>query len=524
MNLTTDKWIPVVRMNGRADTVSLEQVFGEGVDIRDLAVRPHERIALMRLLLAVSQSGLDGPRDDKDWRHCRDKVADAAKQHLKDNHSAFELFGSDARFAQARQLDPASQTDDRAKEAVTKLDFALATGHNQTVFDNSAASTMPRYLSPAQAVLCLLAFQCFAPPGGSGYTGKSPCGERKMLHAFLRGGDLLETVWRNLLTKEDVAELPGCSGWGRASWLLPENWQRDSKHLSSYLGRLCPMTKGVWLQEQSHDDGSTDVAAMEIQRKGMTYSSFEKGGFREPAGTLCTDGKKRWLLAADSKRAIWRDLPAMLPRRALDRDARLAPVALQRYDGTKPVDLWVGALIVVKTAKIENSVESIFHIPATSCTDDFTAFFAGGVLFAECWATAIEAGLSSYRLALGDNIDRRQAHKRATLMRQHAASHFWTAIETAVREVLFPLAADPPDNLKCDPPYYLDYSRSESGWGPLVRRAAEDAFALACPQASARQASAYGAGRQTMLAKQPRPNLKAGAAIPEPSSNDTKEL
>ena len=96
--------------------------------------------------------------------------------------------------------------------------------------------------------------------------------------------------------------------------------------------------------------------------------------------------------------------------------------------------------------------------------------------------------------------------------------------ETAVREVLFPLAADPPDNLKCDPPYYLDYSRSESGWGPLVRRAAEDAFALACPQASARQASAYGAGRQTMLAKQPRPNLKAGAAIPEPSSNDTKEL
>jgi hypothetical protein len=108
------------------------------------------------------------------------------------------------------------------------------------------------------------------------------------------------------------------------------------------------------------------------------------------------------------------------------------------------VDLWVGALIVVKTAKIENSVESIFHIPATSCTDDFTAFFAGGVLFAECWATAIEAGLSSYRLALGDNIDRRQAHKRATLMRQHAASHFWTAIETAVREVLFPLAAEQP--------------------------------------------------------------------------------
>lgn len=524
MNLTTDKWIPVIRTNGQADTVSLEQVFGEGVDIRDIAVRPHERIALMRLLLAVAQSGLDGPRDDKDWRGCRDKVAEAAQQHLKENRTAFELFGSDTRFAQVHQLDPAAKADDRTEEVVTKLDFALATGHNQTVFDNCAASTTPRNTSPAQAALWLLTFQCFAPPGGSGYTGKSPCGERKMLHAFLRGGDLLETVWRNLLTKEDVAELPGCSGWGRPSWLLPENWQRDSKHLSSYLGRLCPLTKGVWLQEPDGDGGLAGVVTMELQRKGMTYSSFEKGGFREPAGTLRTDGKKHWLLAADSKRAIWRDLPAMMPRRALDRDARLAPVALQRYDGTEPVDLWVGALIVVNTAKIENSVESIFHIPATSCTDDFAAFFAGGVLFAECWATAIEAGLSAYRRALGSEIDRGKMRKTGNLMKQKAASHFWTAIETAVREVLIPLAAAPPDNLKCDPPYCLDYSRSESHWGPLVRRAAEDAFALACPQASARQAAAFGAGRRTMLSKQPRPNVKPRATALEPSATDIKEL
>lgn len=516
MNLTTNKWIPVVRTDGKPDMVNLEQVFSEGADIRDLAVRPHERIPLMRLLLAIVQAGLDGPRDDKDWRGCRDKVAEAAKQHLKDNRTTFELFGSDVRFAQVRQLDPAAQTDDRTEEVVTKLDFALATGHNQTVFDNGAASTVPRNISPAQAALWLLAFQCFAPPGGSGYTGKSPCGERKMLHAILRGGDLIETVWRNLMTKEDVAELPGCSGWGRPSWLLPENWQRDTKHLSSYLGRLCPLTKGVWLQPQAGDHGTTNVAAMELQRKGMTYPSFDKGGFRDPAGTLCTDGKKRWLLAADSRKAIWRDLPAMLPRRALVRDARLAPIALQRHDGAAAVDLWVGALIVVNTAKIENSVESIFHLPANAYTDDFATFFLGGVRFAERWAEAIEKGISAYRRALGSNTDRGPIRT--------ATSHFWTAIEAAVHEVLIPLAAAPPDNLKCDPPYCLDYSRSETRWGPLVCRAAEDAFALACPQASARQAAAFGAGRRAMLAKQPRPNLKARAAIPEPSSTDTKEL
>lgn len=523
MNLTTDKWIPVVRTDGRSDLVSLEQAFGEGAEIRDLAVRPHERIALMRLLMAVAHAGLDGPTDDEDWRDCRDKLAQAAQQHLGEERRVFEVWGNGPRFAQVRQLDPSARPDDRAEEVVTKLDFALATGHNSTVFDNSTPAATLRKVSPAQAVLWLLAFQCFAPPGGSGYTGKSPCGERRMLHAFLRGADLLETIWRNLPTKEDVAELPGCSGWGHPSWLLPEGWQRDLKHLSSYLGRLCPLTKGVWLQPEASEEGTTKVATMELQRKGMSFPSFDKGGFREPTATLCVDGKNRWLLGADSRKAIWRDLPALLPKRALGRDPRLAPIALQRHDGMEPVDLWVGALIVVNTAKIENTLESVFHLPANAFMDDFADFFSGGVLFAEQWAIAVGEGLSAYRLALGDKISR-PGRKRADPMKHYAASHFWTAVEAAARELLIPLAASPPDDLKCDPPYCLDYSRTESRWGPVVRQAAEDAFTLACPQGSARQAAAFGAGRRAMLARQPRPNLKFAAAVPELLSTDTTEL
>ena len=48
MNLTTGKWIPVVWADGKSDKVSLLDVFQRGEEIRDLAVRPHERIALMR--------------------------------------------------------------------------------------------------------------------------------------------------------------------------------------------------------------------------------------------------------------------------------------------------------------------------------------------------------------------------------------------------------------------------------------------------------------------------------------------
>ena len=60
MNLTIDKWIPVVWHDGRHDSVSLNDVFLSGDKICDLSVRPHERIALMRLLVCIAQAALDG--------------------------------------------------------------------------------------------------------------------------------------------------------------------------------------------------------------------------------------------------------------------------------------------------------------------------------------------------------------------------------------------------------------------------------------------------------------------------------
>jgi len=51
MNLAIEPWIPVVQVDGRSGTVSLREMFETGHQIQDLAVRPHERIALMRLLI-----------------------------------------------------------------------------------------------------------------------------------------------------------------------------------------------------------------------------------------------------------------------------------------------------------------------------------------------------------------------------------------------------------------------------------------------------------------------------------------
>ena len=97
-----------------------------------------------------------------------------ARPHATTSRAAQELrtSGSGPRFGQVKGLIPGHESDS-AEELVTKLDFALATGNNATVFDNGGASMEVRRFAPNELALSLLAFQCFTPPGGSGYTGSA---------------------------------------------------------------------------------------------------------------------------------------------------------------------------------------------------------------------------------------------------------------------------------------------------------------------------------------------------------------
>jgi hypothetical protein len=209
------------------------------------------------------------------------------------------------------------------------------------------------------------------------------------------------------------------------------------------------------------------------------------------------------VLRAWLDRAIWRDLPALATKRRSD--GPRGALAWQRFPEDRPCDFWVGALATDGKAKVLDSVESTFRLPKNAGNDDFLNFYSGGVAYAEDWATAIEKGLKVYRRRLGDDLGQRQARKRARRLKQRAVSLFWTAIEASARDTLVGLCMNPPDELKCAEPFYLDYSRDESRWGPLIRRAAKDAFAHACPRATARQAIAFGEGRLEMLRRQPRP-------------------
>ncbi len=110
MNLTTDAWIPIVWFEGRPGVVSLCEAFERGEEIRDLAVRPHERIAVMRLLICIGQAALSGPADYDEWKACLPRIVPSALDYLNRWRQAFELFGNGQRFLKVANLRNATTT------------------------------------------------------------------------------------------------------------------------------------------------------------------------------------------------------------------------------------------------------------------------------------------------------------------------------------------------------------------------------------------------------------------------------
>lgn len=487
MNLTLEPWVPVLDRDGVRGTLSLQEVFAKAHELRDLAVKPHEKIALLRLLICITQAALDGPQDSFDWQDCRDDIQSKVRAYLEQWQSSFELFGDGPRFLQVPGL-MAAKGDDAGTPA-TKPDLALATGNAATLFDNDAC--LPRSVPPARMALTLLAFQCFSPGGrigvaswngvdteGKGSSSHAPCAPSSMLHTYLMGNSLLDTLYLNLLAKDEARHL-GSGGWGKPIWEIPVTSLWDAAAIAnattSYLGRMVPLSRAMRLSP----DGWTLILA-----NGIDYPLLPL--FREPAATVILRDNEPAVIGVSLGRSIWRQLPSIAVKRRAQQDPQSGPRALVNVPMNQRCTLWIGALATDK-AKIEDVVEAAYELPASLFEDAGRACYESGVAHADVWSQALSKSVKAYASKM----------KLEPVPYDGARHAFWTRVEQHV-----PLLLNAAEN----PAAVGDWRQTE--WGRKVRSAAEDAYVRACPAQTPRQIEAFAIGRGFLFLPDPEGEKK----------------
>lgn len=522
MNLTIDPWIPALRTDGLRELFSLQDLFGTAHELRDLAVKPHERIALMRLLLCITQAALDGPTDESDWESCQSLIQPRARDYLEKWQAAFELFGDGQRFLQVRNLEAEKQNGKKTR--ATKLDLTLATGNTAILFDNFAGGE--RQIKNARAAMNLLTFQCFTPSEivGDGVWSKTvipkrtgrqaPCAASSMVHTFILGKDLRETVWLNLFDREIVTDLYGSKGWGCPIWEEPitslSNKAAHDNATKTYLGRLVPVSRLISLESDDRTillvDGIVHYPLFDDPKKPRLIV------FREPHSTIVAADDHLALLRGDVAKSLWRELGAVVAKRKGDSSDEEGPPALTRRPVDRDLTVWIGCLVTTKDEGIVDYLEGRYPLPKRMLDEFGRAAYEEGVGFAVGQAKRL-AGLhgacSRYRFGLSrqvsieadfdSKIDRlpqgEKRHLRDLL--QVAESLFWTQVEQHL-SALFDLAHNP--NLAADLP--------NCDWGNAVRDAAFDAYKQSCPRQTPRQIEAYALGlrKLTFRLKTQSPN------------------
>ena len=352
-NLIDEPWIPVAD-HGRA---SLRDIFSNP-ELRSLGGNPVEKIALLKLLLAIAQAAATPP-DEHTWRAMGpDGLARKCLVYLQQWHDNFWLFGEKP-FLQMPAIAAA------ARLSYGTLAPWVATG-NTTVLNKGQLGGFPEDAAKALLLLCQMAF----PLGGkktdnsvtltSGYSGKKndkgkPSTGRPgpavchmgLLHNFLLGTSLQETLWLNLFSTEQIeASRQFSAGLGTAPWEnMPTGEDDDlARQLrQSLIGRLIPLARFCLLTE----DGVH-------YSEGIAHPDY-KEGMTDPSVAADYSAKKPRVLWTNPDKRPWRELTALLEFfSAQDKRSmtcwQLEACTDRARDVTTNLGIWSGGLRVSSNA------------------------------------------------------------------------------------------------------------------------------------------------------------------------------
>ncbi|WP_421194618.1 type I-E CRISPR-associated protein Cse1/CasA [Aeromonas enteropelogenes] len=351
-NLVDEPWIPVANV-GR---VGLADLF-TCPDYLALGGNSVQKAAVMKLLQAVVQAATT-PRDLAEWQALGwQGMAERVCSYLARWHGRFYLYG-ERPFLQMPAIAPATIRGFGA------IQPDVATGNTTVLTQRQAGRT----LDDGGRALLLLTQMGFALGGKKtdnsvvltpGYRGKSndrgkPSTGRPgpsvahlgMLHHYFLAPSLLESVWLNLFTEEDINGLTMYPNrLGQAPWeQMPEGEDcKTARALKgSLMGRLIPLSRFCLLVDEGMH-----------YSEGIAHDNYKEGIF-DPSVAIDSSGKEARVYWADPEQHPWRELNNLLgfigkdPRACNCIQLRLA---LPKIDCLQlPVAVWSGGLRVSSNA------------------------------------------------------------------------------------------------------------------------------------------------------------------------------
>ncbi len=350
-NLIDERWIPVADKG----LVSLYDIFTDTM-IKALGGNPLQKISILKLLLAIAQSAWT-PVDEKEWREVgAEGMSKIVLGYFDKWYDEFWLYGEKP-FLQMPEIEKAE-----------KKSFGCVIPHvsfgNTTVLTESQ---IEQNISDDQKALILIQQMGFAFSGKKtdnkiiltpGYTGKlnekgRPATGRAgpslafqgLLHSFVLGSRLLDTLWYNVFTENELEKLGIFSeGLGKAPWeLMPKGEDDKNAQIlrNSYIGRLVPLSRFILLT----DDGLH-------YSEGIAHLNYQDGIF-DPSTAIDLSSSKHRALWVDPEKKPWRQLPALLSFMGENTNgfncAQLK-IAIKRIKDIDSFIVWAGGIRVSSNA------------------------------------------------------------------------------------------------------------------------------------------------------------------------------